>query len=113
MAFFSLSRTQPLTLHSSGDLVSENDRLSAACRQLGQAVTSHAVVDQAIGAVVVLGQVPPEEAWRALRDVSQRTNIKLRTIAEHVLAFAQGTDLPEPVRAELQLAITRYSRTTL
>lgn len=110
MAFFTLSRIQKLTLHSHSDLVMENDRLSVECEQLGQAVTSHAIVDQAIGAVVVLGQMPPEEAWRALRDVSQRTNTKLRVVAEHVMEFVQGGDLPEAERVELQRAMARYAR---
>ncbi|MFF7445778.1 MULTISPECIES: ANTAR domain-containing protein [unclassified Streptomyces] len=98
-----------LTLYSHSDLVVENDRLSVECEQLGQAVTSHAIVDQAIGAVVVLGQMPPEEAWRALRDVSQRTNTKLRVVAEHVMEFVQGGDLPDAERVELQQAIARYT----
>ncbi|MFF9768575.1 ANTAR domain-containing protein [Streptomyces sp. NPDC014636] len=110
MAFFALSRQQPLALLSVTDLASEYHRLQDENGQLRRAVTSHAVIDQAIGAVVVLGQIAPEEAWRALRDVSQRTNVKLRTVAEHVLAYAQGGTLPEPERLELARAITRYRR---
>jgi hypothetical protein len=110
MAFFALSPRQPLVLLSVTDLASEHHRLQEENEQLRRAVTSHAVIDQAIGAVVVLGQIAPEEAWRALRDVSQRTNVKLRTVAEHVLAYAQGGDLPEPERLELGKAITRYRR---
>ncbi|MFI6567245.1 ANTAR domain-containing protein [Streptomyces sp. NPDC050534] len=109
MAFFAISRSQPLTLLSSTDLAAVNERLEEECSQLRQALSSHAIVDQAIGALVVLGQIPPEEAWRGLRDVSQRTNTKLRTVAEHVMAFAQGADLPEPERIELQRAISRYT----
>lgn len=110
MAFFALSRNQPLTLLSATDLASEYDRLQEENRQLRRAVTSHAVIDQAIGAVVVLGQLAPEEAWRALRDVSQRTNVKLRTVAEHVLAYVQGGSLPESERRELGRAVARYRR---
>ncbi|WP_338059055.1 ANTAR domain-containing protein [Streptomyces humi] len=92
----------------------ENERLEGECGQLQQAVTSHAVIDQAIGVVVVLGKIPPEEAWRVLRDISQRTNTKLATVAQHVLAFAQGGELPDPERTELHQAISRYTwpRTT-
>ncbi|MFS4095137.1 ANTAR domain-containing protein [Streptomyces sp. AF1A] len=110
MAFFALSRQQPLALLSTTDLAVEYDRLLRENRQLQQAVTSHAVIDQALGAVVVLGRLAPEEAWRALRDVSQRTNTKLRTVAEHVLAYAQGGTLPEPERIELAEAVARYRR---
>ena len=108
MAFFAVSRSQPLKFLSATDLAVENDRLEAECAQLEQAVSSHAVVDQAIGAVVVLGRIAPEEAWRVLRDVSQRTNTKLRVVAEHVMAFTQGAELPQPERIELQRAIARY-----
>ncbi|MGA4844165.1 ANTAR domain-containing protein [Streptomyces sp. G45] len=91
-------------------LLAEAQRLRAQNEQLQQAVTSHAVIDQAIGALAVLGQLPPEECWRVLRDVSQRANVKLRAVSEHVLAFAQGGDLPEAERDELRRAIARYRR---
>ncbi|MGV4981235.1 ANTAR domain-containing protein [Streptomyces sp. NPDC001709] len=110
MAFFALSRHQPLALLSCTELASEYDRLTNENEQLQRAVSSHAVIDQAIGAVIVLGQIAPEEAWRALRDVSQRTNTKLRTVAEHILDYAQGGTLPEPERTELGKAIMRYRR---
>ncbi|OLZ63018.1 antitermination regulator [Streptomyces sp. IMTB 2501] len=110
MAFFALSRHQPLTLLSVSELVSAHDRLVNENQQLRRAVSSHAVIDQAIGALVVLGRIAPEDAWRALRDVSQRTNVKLRTVAEHILDHAQGGTLPEPQRTELRKAIARYRR---
>ncbi|MEV6294830.1 ANTAR domain-containing protein [Streptomyces sp. NPDC051896] len=112
MAFFALSRQQPLVLLSSTELAAEYDRLVTENEQLQRAVSSHAVIDQAIGAVVVVGQIAPEEAWRALRDVSQRTNTKLRTVAEHILDYVQGGTLSEPERVELGKAILRYRRCT-
>lgn len=48
-----------------------------AARPVRRDGTEHSFLDQAIGAVVILGQIAPEEAWRALRDVSQRTDTKL------------------------------------
>ncbi|GGU91650.1 hypothetical protein GCM10010260_27580 [Streptomyces filipinensis] len=110
MAFFTLSRHQPLALLSSTDLAAEYDRLTTENQQLRRAVSSHAVIDQAVGAVVVLGRIAPEEAWRALRDVSQRTNTKLRAVAEHILEYVQGGALPGPERLELGRAIVRYRR---
>ncbi|MFG2352133.1 ANTAR domain-containing protein [Streptomyces sp. NPDC048521] len=110
MAFFALSRHHPLLLLSATDLAAECERLTDENEQLQRAVSSHAVIDQAIGAVVVLGRIAPEEAWRALRDVSQHTNTKLRTVAEHILDYAQGGTLPEPERIELGKAVTRYRR---
>ena len=109
MTFFALHPAKPLVLLSHEDLAREHAHLLARNGQLEQAVTSHAVIDQAMGAVAALGRIPPEEAWRVLRDVSQRTNIKVRVVAEHVLAFVQGDELPEPERAELRRAIDRYA----
>lgn len=109
MAFFMLSSTRPLTLLSATDLAKEHERLQTEVAQLKQAVTSHALVDQAIGVVVVLGRIPPEDAWRVLRDVSQRTNVKLNLVAEHLLEFAQGGLLPDDERVELQRACVRYA----
>ncbi|GGM96020.1 ANTAR domain-containing protein [Streptomyces fuscichromogenes] len=107
MAFFALSRTQPLRLLSATELAAEYDRLRAETAQLRRAVTSHAVIDQAIGAVVVCGRMSPENAWEVLREVSQRTNTKLRTVAEHVLTYAQGEAVPDFDTATLRRAIDR------
>ncbi|MEU6318128.1 ANTAR domain-containing protein [Streptomyces sp. NPDC047009] len=79
-----------MELLSATDLAMGYELLSEENTQLRRAVASHAIIDQAIGVIVVLGQIPPEEGWRVLRDVSQHTNIKLRAVAEHVLKFAQG-----------------------
>ncbi|MGW8375057.1 ANTAR domain-containing protein [Streptomyces sp. ODS28] len=97
---------------SATDLAVEHDELHTEVQHLHRAVSSHATVDQAMGVVVALGQIAPEEAWRVLRDVSQRTNVKLRTVAEHILLFAQGTPMPEPERGELSKAIARYRACT-
>ncbi|MGW5055724.1 ANTAR domain-containing protein [Streptomyces sp. NPDC004096] len=108
MAFFAVSRHRPLELLSVTDLAMEHERLHAENEQLRRALSSRAVIDQAIGALVVLGQLPPEEAWRALRDVSQRTNTKLRVVAEDVLKFAQDGTLPDAELNELRRALARY-----
>ncbi|MGV9245801.1 ANTAR domain-containing protein [Streptomyces sp. NPDC003710] len=89
------------------ELAQECERLRVENRHLKRAVVSHALVDQAIGAVVVLGRIPQDEAWGVLRDVSQHTNTKLRLIAEHVLKFAQGGDLPQPEMDEFRRALDR------
>ncbi|MET8955756.1 ANTAR domain-containing protein [Streptomyces sp. NPDC004393] len=89
------------------ELARERERLRVENRQLQRAVSSHALVDQAIGAVIVLGRIRQDEAWGVLRDVSQRTNTKLSLIAEHVLKFAQGGDLPQPELDEFRRALER------
>ncbi|MGW2938707.1 ANTAR domain-containing protein [Streptomyces sp. NPDC001156] len=107
MCSFAVSTHRPSESLSATHFAIENERLQAEMEHLKQAVTSHAIVDQAIGALVVLGQVPPEEAFEALRDVSQRTNTKLRVVAEEVLQFALGGTLPDPQLTELRRALAR------
>ncbi|MFE9020462.1 ANTAR domain-containing protein [Streptomyces sp. NPDC007808] len=75
--------------------------------QMRHAVVSHAVVDQAIGVVLVYGGLPPEEGWEILRDISQRTNTKLREVAEHLVRWPQYGWLPPEIRHELDAALGR------
>jgi AmiR/NasT family two-component response regulator len=79
--------------------------------QLKAAVASHAVVDQAIGMVVALGRVTPDEGWKVLKDVSQHTNIKLRNVAELILIWGRKGAMPREIRAELEDALDRYGPT--
>ncbi|MGW5234670.1 ANTAR domain-containing protein [Streptomyces nodosus] len=108
MAFSPLSTRYSPHLLSATDLARENERLQEENAQLRRAMTSHATIDQAMGAVVVLGQLAPEEAWRVLRAVSQHTNTKLRVVAEHILKFARGGSLPGPEREELRQELDRF-----
>ncbi|WP_151773954.1 ANTAR domain-containing protein [Streptomyces abyssomicinicus] len=90
----------------------ETDRvfaLEVEVAQLKEAVTSHAVVDQAIGSVVALGRVTPDQGWTVLREVSQHTNVKLRQVAEMILLWARTGDLPAEVRAALEEALRRHA----
>ncbi|MFJ8159118.1 ANTAR domain-containing protein [Streptomyces sp. NPDC094468] len=81
--------------------------------QLKEAVASHAVVDQAIGMVVALGRVTPDQGWQVLKEVSQHTNIKLRSVAELILAWGRTGDMPTEIRAELEDALDRYGPTQI
>ncbi|MER5946906.1 ANTAR domain-containing protein [Streptomyces sp. NPDC001904] len=76
-------------------------------RQLQQAIVSHSVVDQAIGVVIALGGLTPEQGWSVLREVSQHTNTKLREIAEQVVAWTAGGELPDGARQALDAALLR------
>ncbi|MBM7091338.1 ANTAR domain-containing protein [Streptomyces sp. S12] len=80
-------------------------QLEEEVQQLKDAVVSHAVVDQAIGMIVALGRVSPDEGWTVLREVSQRTNIKLRNVADLILVWGRTGLLPPEVRAELEDAL--------
>lgn len=81
--------------------------------QLKEAVASHAVVDQAIGMLVALGHVSPDQGWEVLREVSQHANIKLRNVAEMILIWGRGGELPEQIRALLEDTLDRYGPTRL
>ncbi|MFD5632303.1 ANTAR domain-containing protein [Streptomyces sp. NPDC127072] len=78
--------------------------------QLHEALRSHAVVDQAIGVVLALGQLTPEQGWDVLKEVSQRTNIKLRHVAELLVDWARTGDLNSDVRTELDRQLAQYKR---
>ena len=89
----------------------ESDRIFALQEevdQLKEAVASHAVVDQAIGMVVALARIGPDEGWDVLKDVSQHTNIKLRNVADLILIWGRSGDLPPEIRVALEEALDRY-----
>ncbi|MFC8782389.1 ANTAR domain-containing protein [Streptomyces nigra] len=81
--------------------------------QLRHAVGAHAVVDQAIGMVVALGRVAPDQGWAVLKDVSQHTNIKLRRVAELILLWGRRGEMPAEIRVALQDALERHGPTQI
>ncbi|MGW7259679.1 ANTAR domain-containing protein [Streptomyces sp. NPDC054834] len=87
--------------------------LQEEVQQLKEAVTSHAVVDQAIGVMVGLGRVTPDQGWVVLKEVSQHTNIKLRNVAELVLIWGRTGDMPADVGAALEDALDRHGPTQI
>jgi small nuclear ribonucleoprotein (snRNP)-like protein len=87
--------------------------LQEEVRQLKEAVVSHAVVDQAIGMVVVLGRISPDQGWAVLKEVSQHTNIKLRNVAELILVWGRTGVMPRAIRAELEDALGRAGPTQI
>ncbi|MEU6304392.1 ANTAR domain-containing protein [Streptomyces chartreusis] len=85
--------------------------LEEEVQQLKEAVVSHAVVDQAIGMMVALGRVTPDQGWTVLREVSQHTNIKLRRVAELVVLWGREGHIPSAIRTELEDALDRNGPT--
>ncbi|MFE2472446.1 ANTAR domain-containing protein [Streptomyces mirabilis] len=75
--------------------------------QLRHAVDSHATIDHAIGVLIATRRLPPASGFDVLREISQRTNTKLRTVAEALIARALGRPLAEPVGGELDPAVQR------
>ncbi|MFI0242245.1 ANTAR domain-containing protein [Streptomyces sp. NPDC016845] len=70
--------------------------------QLQEAVVAHADVDQAKGVICLAGRIPPAEAWDVLREVSMRTNTKLRDVALQIITWAHTGRLEAHLRRELQ-----------
>ncbi|MFE9813198.1 ANTAR domain-containing protein [Streptomyces sp. NPDC005548] len=73
-----------------------------------EAVDSHAVIDQAIGVLLTLGQLTPDQGWNVLRDVSQHTNIKLRHVAELIIEWARTGTLAADISTELERQLAPY-----
>ena len=92
---------------SPGDaaLAVEIFELRATVEQLGQALTSRAVIDQARGMVMALAPCSSEPAWDLLVDVSQHCNVKLRDVAAALVATTKDRTLPEPMQRELRRAL--------
>lgn len=66
----------------------EREILIEQIRQLQQALESHAVIDQATGVVMTLAGCERKHAFAVLRETSQRSNTKLRTVALELTGWA-------------------------
>lgn len=86
----------------------EVDRLRDEVHHLHRALESHPAIDQARGMVMALGPLNPSQAWDVLVETSQRTNIKLRDIAEHLVATTDGESLPPLIQEALSSALRRH-----
>ncbi|MFG2133559.1 ANTAR domain-containing protein [Streptomyces sp. NPDC048751] len=89
------------------DLVERISALQEEVGQLRQALASHAVVDQAIGVVIAIGRLRPEQGWDVLKEISQHTNTKLREVAEYVVQGTHCGWLPDEIRGALTAALRR------
>ncbi|MFJ8988794.1 ANTAR domain-containing protein [Streptomyces sp. NPDC102279] len=79
--------------------------------QLQQAVHSHAVVDQAIGVILAVGKLAPDQGWNVLRALRQNTNTKLRHGAELLIEWARTGSLGQDIRTELERQLASCART--
>ncbi|MGW2712763.1 ANTAR domain-containing protein [Streptomyces sp. NPDC001356] len=79
--------------------------LQEEVEQLRHALGSHALVDQAIGVVITVGGLRPEQGWDVLRHISQHTNIKLREVARCLVEWPTRRRLPEVIRRALSAAV--------
>ncbi|MGW3085277.1 ANTAR domain-containing protein [Streptomyces sp. NPDC001108] len=101
---------RPDPIGPSGDGWDQVATLSREVRGLREALKSRSVIDQARGIVMAEASCSSERAWSVLLEVSQRTNVKLRDIAERLVgSYADGT-LPAAVRDDLREALKRLGR---
>ncbi|WP_037677387.1 ANTAR domain-containing protein [Streptomyces griseus] len=89
------------------ELVERISALQEEVGQLRQALASHAVIDQAIGVVIAVGRLRPEQGWDVLREISQHTNTKLREVAEYVVQGTHCGWLPDEIHHALTAALQR------
>ncbi|MFC8192871.1 ANTAR domain-containing protein [Cellulomonas sp. NPDC057328] len=78
--------------------VREQERLRDLGDQLTQALTSRAVIDQAKGVVMAVRGGTAAEAFAYMAAISQRQNVKLRAIAEQIVAQAAAGEVTLPGR---------------
>jgi AmiR/NasT family two-component response regulator len=58
---------------------------TAHAEELQRALVSNRQIGMAMGILVERHRVTPEQALDRLRDLSQRNNVKLRDVAEHII----------------------------
>ncbi|GGW51781.1 ANTAR domain-containing protein [Streptomyces caelestis] len=81
-------------------------------RQLKEAMPASARIDQAMGVLVALGGITPDEAWDLLREVSMSTNTKLRTVAEALVDWPADGELPDHIREALDATLSQHHQHT-
>ncbi|MGW0334753.1 ANTAR domain-containing protein [Streptomyces sp. NPDC003011] len=86
--------------------------LQEEVEQLRHAIASRPVIDQARGILMATQGCTSDEAWAILRQASQLSNTKLRTVAAAVTASigSDGPPPPEEVRTALRTAMAHRGR---
>ncbi|MFE7167114.1 ANTAR domain-containing protein [Streptomyces sp. NPDC057616] len=85
--------------------------LQKEVQQLRHAVDAHALVDQAIGVVITVAGLRPDQGWAVLKHISQHTNVKLREVARCLVQWPSGgSPLPEVIRTALPQAVDHARR---
>ncbi|MFE0937205.1 ANTAR domain-containing protein [Streptomyces mutabilis] len=98
---------QPPERESGDESATELQQLRTEVAQLREALTYRPVIDQARGMVMAIGRCTPGEAWEVLVALSQHNNVKLRTVAEQLVATTAGHPLPPPIRRALGQILPR------
>lgn len=70
------------------------DATRTLAQQLEQAMVSRATIEQAKGVLAAQTGCSPDEAFAMLRTASQRENVKLRDVAERIVASVARANVP-------------------
>ncbi|WBB58213.1 ANTAR domain-containing protein [Streptomyces sp. WMMC500] len=84
------------------------ERLNEEVEQLKRAIDTRPLIDQARGILMAALHCSDEEAWTLLVETSQRTNTKLRVVAQAVIDSTSDAPLPEELLAQLRQSIGRH-----
>ncbi|MGQ4435638.1 ANTAR domain-containing protein [Streptomyces sp. SAS_260] len=87
----------------------EAEELRVEVAQLKRAMLTRPVIDLARGVLMASYGLSPEAAWNVLADVSQRTNTKLRQLAEELVDSVNGPPLSPSLRQQLTAAVDAVS----
>ncbi|MFJ9710727.1 hypothetical protein [Streptomyces sp. NPDC101234] len=86
-------------------LRSEVTALRREIGQLQDSVVSQALIDQAIGVILVLGGLRPHHGIEVLMAMSERTGLVVPVIAEQLVDRAVTRQPPEDIRQALETAM--------
>ncbi|WP_406176511.1 ANTAR domain-containing protein [Streptomyces sp. NBC_00996] len=106
-----LTHTRPLFAWTNEDAQYEDadQDLRIELLQLRQAMQTRPVIDLARGVLMATFALSAEAAWKVLVTVSQRTNTKLRHVAQNLVNSVNGDPLPEPQQQQFAAAVADHS----
>ncbi|MFJ6087939.1 SpoIIE family protein phosphatase [Streptomyces sp. NPDC092369] len=85
-------------------------RQEAAGGEFPHALAAHASVERAIGVLLAVHGIAPAGGFEVLREVAQRTDVSLQSVAKNVVAWALGQPLPEPLDQQLNAAVQGHTQ---
>jgi hypothetical protein len=91
-----------------GRLAAEVAVLRAEITDLRRALASRPTIEQAKGVLMLRFHFGPETAFAVMKRVSQDNNIKLREVAQAIVAAAQRTAAPPPYPSARAAAIATH-----
>ncbi|MFD1150656.1 ANTAR domain-containing protein [Saccharothrix hoggarensis] len=86
---------------------------SAQIDQLREALSTQPVIEQAKGMLMLVRGWTAAEAFDALREISQHTNIKLHDVAGIIVASGSREQPPLPDRDTVQAVLAEIRRSVL